>query len=125
MKSGNGILILSTKINLSYMNNIKIWLTKDNIIFGIFLGLTIFCIGFGLIYLVNFLIVKLASLNHGIRADVNVILAIALNVLSLSYYFRNVETHKTARGILFVTFLLVVIFFTLFRNWSSFPGYFI
>jgi len=45
------------------------------------------------------------------------LLGIAVNLLVMRYYLVNLKFDKTGRGILVVTFILIIAFFALYKDW--------
>lgn len=107
------------------MNYFRTLLNKDSLVFGIIAGIAVFAFGTLLILGLNYLAVKIASLNHGLKSDVVIIIGIALNILAMRVYFLKESTHTTAKGILFVSFVLIITFFALIKGHDFFPEYFI
>ncbi len=82
---------------------------KDAYLFGSLLGLALMILSLLLIYLIMVLIGK---------ADFELyykpyLLAIIPNILLMRYYFKDLSMEKTAKAILFVSFILLVVYFYL------------
>jgi hypothetical protein len=107
------------------MNYIKTLLNKDGLVFGIIVGISVFVTGIILILGLNYLVVKAASLNHGLKSDFAVLIAVALDILAMRVYFLKETTHTTAKGILFVSFILIICFFAFIKGHGILPEYFI
>ena len=87
------------------------FLQKNNVFFGILLGLLTPGAAFGLLFLAN---AALVNLNHGqevLRLDTMLMTSLFLNLLIFLPYLKKERYDRTGRGILLVTFVGVVILF--------------
>ena len=50
------------------------------------------------------------------------LLGIAVNLLVMRYYLVNLKFDKTGRGILVVTFILIIAFFAFYKDWKQISG---
>ncbi|MBM3435334.1 MAG: hypothetical protein FJY07_03845 [Bacteroidetes bacterium] len=88
-------------------------LKNDHLLFGILIGLILPVMIFGMIYLVNYFLVNSGVTSYFINRKALVLIGIAGNVIPIRYYFVNARLDKTARGILLVTFVMIILFFAL------------
>jgi hypothetical protein len=65
--------------------------------------------------LVNLLIAETYNESITIRQKTMLLLSIFINLIPIRFYFVNLKMDKTGRGILLVTFALMVLFFSLIR----------
>jgi hypothetical protein len=86
-------------------------LKRDNIPFGIVIGLALTAIFFGLLKLANIALESFWNENFKIKDHTILLLSIFINIVPIRYYFVNLKFDKTGRGVLLVTFILMVIFF--------------
>lgn len=84
-------------------------LKKDSIVFGALIGILLPFI----IYAIIFYILKLFSTVQFENNLVIELISIGLNAIPLRYYFINLKYEKTGRGILLVTFLMIILFFSI------------
>lgn len=90
-------------------------LKKDNIAFGALIGLVLPAIFFGLLTLIAQFIETGTALARPFEPDRMLLLALAINVIPLRLYFVTYKFDKTGRGVLLVTFLLMVAYFLYLR----------
>jgi hypothetical protein len=88
-------------------------LKKDHIIFGILIGLVIPVLFYALILLINFILVNAKVVEIYLNKEAHVLLGITGNLIPIRYYFVNLKLDKTGRGLLLVTFILIILFFSL------------
>jgi len=86
-------------------------LKKDHFVFGILIGLVIPVLLYALILLINYLLVNAAVTYIYLERKPHILISIAGNLLPIRYYFVNLKSDKTGRGILLVTFILIILFF--------------
>jgi hypothetical protein len=86
-------------------------LKKDHYIFGLAIGIAVPVVLFGFIYLMNFLLVKIDIAKFYLELQTHVLISLFGNLLPIRYYFVNLKFDKTGRGVLFITFILVLVFF--------------
>jgi hypothetical protein len=94
-------------------------LTKDSYSLGTMLGITVPIAGFGLLYLINFLIERFFFQGDFLKFSSIVLVSITLNLIVMRYYLVKLNYDRTGRGILVVTFVLMVLFFTVIQ--TEFP----
>ena len=93
-------------------------LKKDQYATGIIIGLILPIISFALVYLLNLALIKLSLASYYLELKSHFLLSIAVNVLPIRYYFVNLKFEKTGRGVLLITFILVMLFFAL-NDWIT------
>lgn len=88
-------------------------LNKDSHLNGVLIGVILPVLGFLLAFGFTFLIdlISGTNLNHHIQEFK--IVGITFNLWPIRYYFVNKKYEHTGRGVLFVTFIYVIIFFWL------------
>ena len=86
---------------------------KDNYIFGALLGLIIPAIIYGLILMINLVLVQSGIVKNEINLQTHLLISFAVNLLAIRYYFVNLKYDKTGRGLLLITFILFMLFFVL------------
>lgn len=90
------------------------FLKKDAHIVGVIIGLLVPLISYGLLLLLNYLIVTLFKLDVFMRDEVIRLIAIFVNALPLRYYFVTTKQEQTGRGILFVFLIYAVVYFSMY-----------
>jgi len=86
-------------------------LKKDHYIFGIAIGIIVPIVLFGIIYLLNYLLVTTDIAKFYLDLQTHVLISLFGNLIPIRYYFVNLKYDKTGRGVLLITFLLVLVFF--------------
>jgi len=86
-------------------------LKKDHYIFGLVVGILAPALLYGLILGMNFLLLKMGVAEFYLDTDTQVLVSLFGNLLPIRYYFVNLRYDKTGRGVLLVTFVLVLVFF--------------
>jgi len=86
---------------------------KDHHVFGVTVGILVPIILFGVIYLINLFLVVIEVAEFYLEFKTHILISIFGNLLPIRYYFVNLKFDKTGRGVLLVTFVLVLIFFGL------------
>jgi hypothetical protein len=92
---------------------------QDKTSFGIQLGLGSPLAVFGVLYLIIFLVVKIGGMEPFMTQNSLIILSVVLNFIWIRYYFNTLKFQETGKGILLVTFVLIMIFFLLNRQFES------
>jgi hypothetical protein len=92
-------------------------LKRDNIAFGALVGLVLPCLFYGLLWLVSLVVNPGSVWSLPFEPDKMRLLAMAINIIPLRLYFVTYKFEKTGRGVLLVTFLLMVAYF-LVRRYS-------
>jgi len=90
-------------------------LKKDNIAFGALLGFVLPGLFYGLLYFVATMIETGTPWTRPFEPDRMLLLALVINVIPIRLYFVNYKYDKTGRGVLLVTFLLMVSYFLYIR----------
>lgn len=88
---------------------------KDNIPFGIFIGLVLPVALYGLLYLVSMGIETGTAWTRPFGQDRLMLASIFINLLPIRVYFVNWKLDKTGRGVLLATFFLTVVYFVSIR----------
>lgn len=89
------------------------FLKKDNFILGAALGLLIPGVIFGLILLINYILVQTGITYIYFDRKIHVLISLTGNLLPIRYYFVSLKYDKTGRGVLLMTFILFMLFFVL------------
>ena len=90
-------------------------LKKDNIAFGALVGLVLPALFYGLLSLIALLVETGTVWTRPFETDRMPLLALIINVIPLRLYFVTYKFEKSGRGVLLVTFLLMVIYFLFIR----------
>jgi len=90
-------------------------LKRDNIAFGVVLGLVLPILFYGLLSLVAPLVQTGTVWALPFESDRRMMLALIINVIPLRVYFVKYKFDKTGRGVLLITFLLMVFYFLFIR----------
>lgn len=88
-------------------------LKKDSLWLGILIGIVSPFVFFGFLVLVNLVISGLFSEDQEIKKNTMFLLSIFINLLPIRIYFVSLKMDKTGRGILLITFALMLLFFML------------
>jgi hypothetical protein len=94
------------------MNTLK----KDHFLFGFILGILFPALLYGLIWIINLIVLRINGAGSGLDTESHVLLSFVGNLLILRYYFINLKYDKTGRGILVVTFISIILSFILKGN---------
>lgn len=86
---------------------------KDHYVFGIAVGILVPIILFGIIYLINLFLVVIEVAEFYLEFKIHILISLFGNLFPIRYYFVNLKFDKTGRGVLLVTFALILIFFGL------------
>lgn len=89
---------------------------KDKLLLGIIIGVIAPAFVYGIILLINFILVQTEVTHIYLGKKSHIVLSIAGNLLPIRYYFVNVRLDKTGRGILLITFILIILFFAFERR---------
>ena len=90
-------------------------LKRDNIAFGILVGLVLPVITYGLLSLITLFVETGTAWTRPFEHDRLLLLALIINVIPLRLYFVTYKLDKTGRGVLLATFLLMVCYFLYLR----------
>lgn len=92
-------------------------LKRDNIAFGALVGLVLPGLFYGLLSLVALLVETGSVWTRPFESDRMMLLALIINVIPIRVYFVSYKFDKTGRGVLLVTFLIMVAYF-IFKRYS-------
>ncbi|MCF8368585.1 MAG: hypothetical protein K9G76_06045 [Bacteroidales bacterium] len=84
---------------------------KDHYLFGLAIGILVPVLLFGIIYLINFLILQTGITKTNLDLQSHVLISLFGNLFPIRYYFVNLKFEKTGRGVLLVTFAFVLVSF--------------
>lgn len=84
---------------------------KDHYILGLAIGIVVPTLLFSIIWGMNFLLFQIGVAHFYLNLETHVLISIAGNLLPIRYYFVNLTFDKTGRGVLLITFALILIFF--------------
>ena len=90
-------------------------LKKDNFILGAVIGLVLPGLLFGLLYIAASFIQTGTTWTRPFETDRMMLLSLIINVFPIRLYFVNYKFDRTGRGVLFITFLLMVVYFLYIR----------
>ncbi len=88
-------------------------LKKDSLWLGILIGIVSPFIFYGFLALVNLVLSSLYGEDQEIKRKTMFLLSIFINLLPIRIYFVSLKMDKTGRGILLITFALMLVFFIL------------
>jgi hypothetical protein len=86
-------------------------LKTDHYIFGLGIGILVPVIIFGVIYGINYILLIIGVAKLYIELQTHVFISLFGNLLPIRYYFVNLTYDKTGRGVLLITFVIVLVFF--------------
>jgi hypothetical protein len=86
-------------------------LKKDHYLFGLLVGMLVPIVLFGIILLFNYLLLIMGVAEFYLDWETHALVSLFGNLLPIRYYFVNLGYDKTGRGVLLVTFALVLLFF--------------
>jgi len=92
-------------------------LKRDNIAFGALLGLILPGLFYGLLWLVSLVVEYGSTWSRPFESDKMMLLALIINLIPIRVYFVRYKFDKTGRGVLLITFLLMVAYF-IFKRYS-------
>lgn len=90
-------------------------LKKDNLAFGLLIGAILPCFLFGLLSIIALWVEPGTSLALLFEQNRMLLLSIFINLLPVRLYFVNWKLDKTGRGVLMMTFILMVSYFIFIR----------
>lgn len=88
-------------------------LKRDNITFGILIGLILPAAFYGLLSIVATWVETGPAWARPFEPDRIILLSIFINLIPIRAYFVSWKLDKTGRGVLIITFILVMAFFIL------------
>jgi hypothetical protein len=86
-------------------------LKRDNMIFGALVGLAMPVLFYGLLRVIALFVHAGTVWTLPFEPDRMYILALVINIIPIRLYFVTYKFEKSGRGVLLVTFLLMVVFF--------------
>lgn len=98
-------------------NNGISMLKRDNMGFGVLIGLVLPILFYGLLLGVSHFVEYGSIWSRPFEPDKMRMLALAINLIPIRVYFVTYKFDKTGRGVLLVTFLYMVAYF-LYRRYS-------
>jgi len=84
---------------------------KDNYLFGAMTGFLIPLALFGLILIINFVLIQIGIADSYLDRKIHLLISMTGNLLPIRYYFVSLKLDKTGRGVLLITFILFMLFF--------------
>jgi len=90
------------------------FLKKDTHYLGGIIGLLVPVASYGLLLLINELIISLFNLDVFMRDETMRLIAIFMNALPLRYYFVVAKKEQSGRGVLFVFLIYVIVYFSMY-----------
>jgi hypothetical protein len=88
---------------------------KDSFWLGISIGIVAPLLFYGALILLNILIASIFGNDFEIRQNTMMLLSIFINLVPIRIYFVSWKLDKTGRGILLVTFALMILFFIVIK----------
>jgi hypothetical protein len=92
-------------------------LKRDNIVFGVLIGVVLPWLFYGLLWAVSHFVEYGSFWSRAFEPDKMKMLALAINLIPIRVYFVTYKFDKTGRGVLLITFLYMVAYF-LYRRYS-------
>lgn len=89
-------------------------LNKDSHGTGALIGILLPVLAYGLLILVNSLVKTIFNLDEFADDDTLRLIGIAFNLIPLRYYLVKAKKEQTGRGVLLVSFIYVVVYFSLY-----------
>ena len=89
------------------------YFVRDQLIFGMLLGLLLVAISYGLLFLMDLCVIAIFNTHMLARQEYLYLLSLSTNLFAIKYYFVNLKYDKTGRGVLIVTFALALVYFVL------------
>jgi heme A synthase len=84
---------------------------NDRFIFGVVVGVLSPLLVFGLIALVNYSLFTMGTVHHYLDLMTHILVSFTANVVLIRIFFVNLKFDKTGRGVLLITFLMVIVLF--------------
>jgi hypothetical protein len=92
-------------------------LNKDSFSLGAMMGAVIPLVAFGVLFTVNLLLEKIFPGKEFLENSSLILASITLNLIVMRHYLVKLNYDKTGRSILAITFVYMVLFFTVFYKW--------
>ena len=86
-------------------------LKKDHYAFGLAVGMLTPLLLFALIYAMNVFLILIGVAKFPLDLETHILVSIFGNLLPIRYYFVTLKYDKTGRGVLLITFVVVILFF--------------
>jgi len=86
-------------------------LKKDHYIFGLLIGIVFPAVIFGLIFIMNLFLLKTGIAKFYLDRETHLLISLGSNLVPIRYYFVNLKYDKTGRGVLLITFAVILFFF--------------
>ena len=90
-------------------------LKKDEFWLGMLIGLVLPGIFFSLLYLITLLLENGSYFDMVLSFNKILLISIFINLLPIRYYFVNLKFDLTGRGLILITFTLLLFYFLYFR----------
>jgi hypothetical protein len=91
-------------------------LRTNHFVFGLLIGILALLCMFGLIAGINHLLIATGAVSHILDLTTHIMVSFFGNLILIRYYFVNLKFDKTGRGVLLITFVTVIVFFTIRPN---------
>jgi len=88
-------------------------LQKDHYVFGLAIGFLTPVVLFLVILGMNWFLLVIGVAEFYLDLQTHVFISLFGNLLPIRYYFVNLKYDKTGRGVLVITFVVVLLFFAL------------
>ena len=92
-------------------------LKKDNIAFGVLIGLVLPILIYCLLWFISMLVKAEGVWARPFQPENMMLLSVMLNLIPMRIYLVKYKFDKTGRGVLLITFLLVAAYF-IYRRYS-------
>ncbi len=89
-------------------------LKKDSFLTGFVLGLVLPLVFYGLVLLIDVILVQLVHVHLTKEHHYLYLLSVAINLIPVRYYFVALKTEKSGRGVLLVTGVYILTYFFMF-----------
>ena len=86
---------------------------SDHFVFGVIAGVLTPLLVFGLIAVVNYTLFTMGTVHHYLDLVNHILFSFIGNVILIRIFFVNLKFDKTGRGVLLITFVLVIALFAL------------
>lgn len=84
---------------------------KDHFALGVGMGIIIPILLFSFIWVINYFLFQMDIVKYYLDLKTQVLVSFFGNLFPMRYYFINLKFEKTGKGLLLVTFALVLMFF--------------
>lgn len=93
---------------------LKKFFNKDGFVFGLLLGIILPALFYLVLYVLDMLVKSIFNFHLLSQQEYLLLLSLAINLLSIRYYFVNLKYDRTGRGVLIVTFAIALVYFAIF-----------